>query len=586
MERWIRMSTHLFFPIAFVYSLPWFFPFESVIHLAQTFAMTYIVMVGLNLLVGLSNQFSLGHVGFYAIGAYGAALFSERMGLSILVAILLAGVIAGGLGAMLSLLCFRVKGPYLVIVTVAFGELITALANRWVDVTGGTAGLTTSIPRFFGMELHTAQYFWLVGIVAVLFSYSTGNLFKGRYGRTLMALGNSEQAAETLGIPVFRWKVLAFVISAFLAGIGGGFFAFQDGFISSTTFGLDKSILFLLGVIVGGAGSKWGPALGTVIVVLLPQGLQSFVDYHLIIFVVLLLLCLILIPKGLTGTLARLPILWKFKNEKGKISSFYAEPRVELPAMEEEAVLKTTGLSICFGGLKVVSALDLRVAPGHIYGLIGPNGSGKSTTVNLLSGVYSPAAGEIQWMGQDISRLPSHRIAQLGITRTFQNLQVFQDLSVIENVMVGFHLHFHTGFFDNFFDLQKVEKEEQVYLGKAYDLLRLVGLEKKAFLKTALLSDGEQRMVEIARALAMKPRLFILDEPSVGGSPEEMKKMNALLLRLKDAGLSILLVEHHIEMVLDVCDRIAVLDYGEKIADGTPEEIQQNERVIEAYLAV
>ena len=522
-------------PLVLLYAFPWIFNNAHVIHVAQTFLITYIVIVGLNLLVGLSNQISLGHVGFYAIGAYLSAILTMQLGLNFFLSIIIASLVAAGFGAVLALLSLRAIGPYLAMVTIAFGELISIIVNRWVDVTGGPAGYKTIVPTFFGIELGPVQYMWFVGVLAIIITAAATNIFRGRFGRTFTAFGNSEVASEVLGISVRNWKVLAFSISAFLAGFGGGLFAFQNQFISSTTFELNLSIMFLIAVIIGGSGTKFGPIIGTAVIVGLPQFLHSYVDYHLMIFGGILLIVLIFLPDGIIGALSRIPFFQKFARngtqaELGNLAT-EGEAKLELPKGMDGEILKLEKVSMHFGGLKAVDEVEINVAGGTVHGIIGPNGSGKSTTVNVLSGVYTASGGAILWKGNDITTFAPHKIANEGITRTFQNLQIFEDLTVLQNVMVGFHRHFQTGFVKNIFYLRQVSDEEKHYAQKAFDLLRIVGLEDRAHEKAANLPYGEQRLVEIARGLALKPELLILDEPAAGASPREIEKIMDVIKR-------------------------------------------------------
>lgn len=583
-SKWILI--HIALPFAIVYLFPWVFPNEYYIHLVQTFLITYIVIVGLNILVGLSGQLSLGHVGFYAIGAYLSGIITNQLGLNFLVSIVFASLIAAAFGAVVALLSLRAKGPYLAMVTIAFGELIGIIANRWVNVTGGPAGLYPKTASLFGIELNSPQYLWIVGLLAILITAGTANIFKGRYGRTFIAFGNSEVASEVVGINVRNWKVMAFALSAFLAGVGGGLFAFQNGFISSTTFEFDKSILFLIGVIVGGSGRMWGPVVGTVIVVLLPQIFQSFVDYHLMIFGGILLFSLVLLPNGIVGGLEKLPFLQKKRENEDmlEIERNDENVSVDMPKGKSGTLLELKKISMQFGGLLAVNKLDVEINGGIVHGIIGPNGSGKSTTVNVLSGVYIPTSGRLLWKGKDITNYSPHQIANVGITRTFQNLQLFYDLTVIQNIKVGFHRHYKSKFFSNLFRLPNVLKEEKEYTKKALHLLKIVGLEDKAMENAANLSYGEQRLVEIARALALNPELLILDEPAAGASPVEIEKINDVIFRLKEAGLSIILIEHHMDIVMNICDTITVLDFGKKISEGSPQMVQKDPKVVEAYL--
>jgi ABC-type branched-subunit amino acid transport system ATPase component/ABC-type branched-subunit amino acid transport system permease subunit len=576
------------FPLVLLYAFPWIFNNAHTIHVAQTFLITYIVIVGLNILVGLSNQLSLGHVGFYAIGAYLSAILTMQIGLNFFVSILIAGLVAAVFGAIVALLSLRAKGPYLAMVTIAFGELVSIIANRWVGVTGGPAGYKTSTPSIFGFEMGPIEYMWFIGLLAIIVTAGATNIFRGRYGRTFTAFGNSEVASEVLGINVRNWKILAFSISAFLAGVGGGLFAFQNHFISSTTFELNVSIMFLIAVIIGGSGTKLGPIIGTAIIVGIPQFIHNFVDYHLMIFGGILLLALILLPDGIVGAFSKISAFKKFSSKRitteiGKMRTDQ-EPVLELPDGVNGKLLKLKNISMHFGGLKAVDEVEIEVLGGTVHGIIGPNGSGKSTTVNVLSGVYLPSGGSILWREKDITKFAPHSVAHEGITRTFQNLQLFEDLSVLQNVMVGFHRHFQSGFFKNLLYLGQVSREERLFAQKAYDLLRIVGLEERAHERASDLSYGEQRLVEIARGLALKPALLILDEPAAGASPIEIGKIMDVIQRLKKAGLSIILVEHHMEIVMNICDYITVLDFGKKICEGNPETVQNDPRVIEAYL--
>lgn len=575
-------------PLILLYAFPWFFNNAHTIHVAQSFIITYIVIVGLNLLVGLSKQLSLGHVGFYAIGAYLSVILTMKVGLNFFVSIVISALIAALFGAVVALLSLRAKGPYLAMVTIAFGELVGIIANRWVEVTGGPAGVRTSQPSLFGFELGPIEYMWFIGLLAIIFTAGATNIFRGRFGRTMTAFGNSEVASEVLGINVRGWKILAFSISAFLAGVGGGLFAFQNQFISSTTFELNLSILFLIAVIIGGSGTKIGPIIGTAIIVGLPQFLHNFVDYHLMIFGGILLVALILLPDGIVGAFTNLSFFKKFSSKKVNtelgILHDDREAKIDLPDGINGKLLELENISMHFGGIKAIDDVEIEVWGGTVHGIIGPNGSGKSTTVNVLSGVYMPTGGNLLWKGKNITKFAPHGIAQEGITRTFQNLQLFEDMSVLQNVMVGFHLHFKTGFLKNVLYLGQVSTEERYYAQKAYDLLRIVGLEEKAHEKASDLPYGEQRLVEIARGLALKPSLLILDEPAAGASPREIEKIIDVIQRLKNAGLSIILVEHHMDIVMNICDYITVLDFGKKICEGTPETIQNDPRVIEAYL--
>lgn len=568
---------------AALFAFPWIFPSSYYVHLAQGFLYTYIVVVGLNLLVGLSGQLSLGHAGFFAIGAYATALCTNA-GIPFLFSLLIGMGLCALAGAVVAMLSLRAKGPYLAMVTIAFGLLIEIIANRWVDVTGGPAGLYLSEPELFGWKLEIVSYYWFICLLTLIVTLLVDNLFTSRFGRTFRAMGNSEVAAATVGVSVRNWKVLAFSLSALIAGIGGALFAFQNAYFNSDSFTFDKSILFLVGVIVGGAGTRLGPLIGTVVIFLLPQWVQSLYDYHLLIFGGILLLTLLLLPDGVVGGFNRLrgrrqAVSKTVVDEKWQDSS-----TIHWVADRSETVLQVENGVMEFDGYRAVDGVSLECKGPEVRGLIGPNGSGKSTIVNILSGVYVPTGGKIIWNGKDVTSFSPHQMAGAGITRTFQNLQLFSELTVLQNVLIGFHLHYRTGFFANLLHSSRYAQEERRFTEEALRLLAFVGMAEKADETAANLSYGEQRLVEIARAMAAKPRLLILDEPAAGASHFEVEKIVKVIRSLKGVGISVILVEHHMEIVMNVCDAITVLDFGKKIAEGAPAYIQNHPQVIEAYL--
>lgn len=573
-----------------IYLLPWLQPTVFFIHLLERFAFLYIVIAGLNLLVGYSGQLSLGHAGFYALGAYGAALSAGRLGLPFPLALLFGACLAAAAGAVVALLSLRARGPYLAMVTIAFGAVVEIAANRWTGLTGGPAGLQVVRPAWAEQG---AAYYYLAGFLALVATLLLANLVGSRFGRTLRAMGQSEVAAAVLGVDVRRWKMLVFGISAFLAGVGGGLLAFQSTFLNSDGIQFSVSVNFLIGVIAGGAGTLAGPLVGTVIVALLPQLFERLYDYHLMIFGSILLLTLLLMPQGIVGGVGAL--LGRLKSRRGGAvvpgsqagggRSGAAIPSWLVPEhVPGEVLLEATGLRMQFAGLTAVDGVDLTVRARTVHGLIGPNGSGKSTMVNLLSGVYTPTGGSIRWLGRPVTSLPAHRMAQLGVTRTFQNLQLFPDLTVLENVMVGFHRHCRRGFLHSLFATAAQAREEAENRQRALELLALVGLAGSADVPAGSLPYGKQRLVEIARALALRPSLLVLDEPAAGCGPGEIEEIIGVVSRLRSAGLAILVVEHHMEMIMGLCDEVTVLDFGQKIAEGSPAAIQRHPRVVEAYL--
>ncbi|MEP7200817.1 MAG: branched-chain amino acid ABC transporter ATP-binding protein/permease, partial [Chloroflexota bacterium] len=558
------------------------------LHVLQTVGIYFILVLGLNILTGLSGQISLGHAGLYAVGAYTSGLLAVNLGVPTVVTVMLAGIVAGLAGAVLALPALRAKGPYLAMVTIAFGLLIEVVANRWIDLTGGPRGIY-DVPRGYfpalvnlGLERNT-QYFYIVWFVALIALALSHNLIGSRIGRTLTALKGSEVAAEMVGVNVYGWKVITFVTSAVFAGIAGAFFAHQNGYLNSDDFTFDRSVFFLVAVIFGGAGTRYGPLLGTFLITLIPVIALQWVDYILFIYGAVLLLSLIFMPEGVVGA---------FTNSKWWQAR--RTPRALPPAEAwtgsvdgmdvDKPILTTNGLTLDFGGVRALDHVDMTVLPGKIHGLIGPNGAGKSTLVNLITGLYDPSEGNIELRGERIVGMPPHTIVQRRVTRTFQNLQIFPELTVLENVLMGFHTQMRAGFVAHLLRTRRAVNEERRFEQKALGLLRFVGLEEKALAQANSLPYGGQRRVEIARALAASPLLLLLDEPAGGLNSTETQNVAELIKQIRAHGITVLVIEHHMELVMGISDHVVVLDFGRKIAEGAPRDMQQNDKVIAAYL--
>ncbi|MBA2450050.1 MAG: branched-chain amino acid ABC transporter ATP-binding protein/permease [Chloroflexi bacterium] len=586
-------------------------------HILQQIAFYTIAAIGLNLLVGYQGQVSLGHGGLFAVGAYASALLATRLGMPVWVDFVLAAAIAGLVGALLALPTLRAKGPYLAMVTIAFSIVTFVVAQSWTDLTRGPEGIK-NIPRpeWFGVRLSDVRtfrplgedgpqitgdvaYFWVVALVALAVQIFANNLLTGRWGRTINAVRQSEIASETVGVSVYRMKVGVFAVSAVLAGLSGALFAHQSGYIVSDTFTFNKSVELLVFVILGGARTLFGPVIGTTVLVILPEALktlaaysilpaaaQPFVEHYLLLYGALLILFLITMPNGMAGALRGVPGLARLlpplrMPERRQVSTLAS---AELANGATRPALVADDIKMYFGGLKALDGVTLNVQPGKIHGLIGPNGSGKSTMVNVLTGVYRPTGGQVRLGETVMNNLSPHSVAALGVTRTFQNIQLFKDLSVLENVMMGFHLRMRYGFFEQMVRTGRYVREETEYRQRAMDLLAFLDIAHLAEVEAQSLPYGLQRLVEIARALALGPSVLILDEPAAGINASEIDQVSQVIRRVRDAGVTILVIEHHMDLVMGVSDHVAALDYGKRIAEGTPTEIQANARVIEAYL--
>ncbi len=550
----------------------------------QSLAYLFIVTLGLDILVGWTGQISLGHAGLYAVGAYASALAATKLGWSFWLSAPAGIVFAGIFGALLALPSLRAKGPYLAMVTLAFGFMVEVTANRW-SLTGGPMGIMgIPGPRLpGGAEMTPTQYFWLIAGVAVLCQLLASNLLTSRVGRTLLALRGSEVAAETVGIDVYRWKVLAFVISSVYAGIGGVFFAHQNGFINSDTFVFGLSVSLLASVLMGGSGTLYGPVVGSVILNLIPTIFATMHEYHLYIYGGIILVTIVFLPDGIVGSILKMRLWDRVRRTPATPSPDWSGLDFKRDVEDGLPVIEVRDLTKDFGGIRALDRVTLTVRSGVVHGLIGPNGC-KSTLVNVLTGLYQPTDGVVQIQGTAIGRAKPHRMAKLGITRTFQSIRLFGDLTVLENVMVGFHLHLRAGVWSHLWRTRRVPEEEEAFSARAMAILELVGIAERAHELAQHLSYGQQRLLEIARALAVRPTLLLLDEPAAGVNPTELHHLAKIIRDIRDAGITQVVIEHHMELIMGISDVVSVLDFGEKIAEGAAKEIQRDPKVIEAYL--
>jgi branched-chain amino acid transport system permease protein len=609
------------------------------IHLVETIMIYAILLFGLDIVVGYTGQVSLGHAGLFGVGAYTAGVLFIKLGMPFFVTAPLAIVVTAGFGAILALPALRVSGPYLAMVTLAFGTIIQILINEMDFLTSGPMGIKITKPVFAGHVLSEVQYYWLVAALLVVSLIVVHRVLKSHLGRAFEALRDSPIASDCMGVSVYRYKVYAFVISAGFAGLAGCLYSYSEQYISPNTYNFELTILFLLAIIMGGRKTRTGAIIGSTIIVMLPKLLDDIVmfrtvatilaavvmigavfalvrrastprrvaipvagtaglavfsywidaltDWRLTIFGLMILLVVYYLQDGVVGFVRKLFTHGRVRTvtvDIEKPAAISADAILDVHSKSAETILDLRGVLMQFSGLKALNNVNMTVQRGTIHGLIGPNGSGKSTMMNVLTGIYVPTAGEIEYRGESIAGRTSSSIALSGIARTFQNVQLFGEMTALENVLVGLHHTFKSTFADVGLMTSRYRREEVAARERAFGMLRFVGLENVAAEEARSLPYGKQRLLEIARALALDPQVLLLDEPAAGLTAPDIKELVAIIRKVRDHGITIVLIEHHMDVVMSVCDTVSVLDFGQKIAEGKPAEIQSNDKVIEAYL--
>ena len=565
-----------------VAATPWLDPFSM--NLAQEVVLLTIAGIGLNLLLGLSGQISLGQAGFFAVAAYATALLAQRAGWPLVLTIPAAVVVAGLVGWLIGLIALRARTHYLAMVTLAFGFIVAIVAQRWIPVTGGSMGLT-GLPQLNWGDVRDGprNYLWTIAGLLLAVQIVNDFVMQSHAGRVLRTVAGGDSLAMTLGIDASAWRVRTFVASAMLGGLSGALFAHQLGYVSSDAVTLDRSLALLIVVVVGGLGHAYGPLLGAIFLVLLNQAIADLYQYAGYLSGALLLAVMVLFPHGLS-TLFR----WRSKRSRPPVGG--AAPAVGVGsvarpmsvAAPSRPVLGLVAVTKSYAGVKAVQEVSLTVRAATVHALIGPNGAGKSTLINVIGGLYRPDAGAIRFEGEDITALAAYQRARRGLARTFQNLQLVDALTVIENVMLALPARHHALKAFGCWLLGRPHDADE--RDEAQRLLDRFGIAGYADALPAELSYGHRKLAELARALAQRPKLMLLDEPVAGLNEEESLRIAQAVSQLREAGIAILLVEHDMPFVMSLADEITVLDYGRVIASGSPAAVRRDPAVIEAYL--
>lgn len=548
-------------------------------------AITVILTISLNLCMGYGGMLSLMQTGLQLIGGYAVANIVVNQGLSWMIG-LCVSVIVGTVLSML-VLVFSLRATYLYfgMITLAADLILVQAGQSWTSITGGVTGIFGVAPSFRGEVMpKTAFYYVILGLLAVVYIVQR-NFVRSGSGRAMMAVRESSDTANAMGIRPATTKLLVFSLSGAIGGLAGGLYALQLGFINPDVGLLDNGLIFFVGLFLGGIGTLVGPVLGVAVISVIVQVLRNYAHYTTLILGLLLLAAMMIIPSGIVGT-------WKTSRLGRDPMDDVDEPGagVDVPdsvqavsAPDGVAALEGIGIVKHFGGLKAVDGVDIRVMPNTVHGIIGPNGSGKSTLIACLTRFHHLTDGEVRIFGEGAPRAP-HAVGAAGVTRVFQIPHLFERVSVLDNVLTGMHLRESYTWMGAILRSPAYRRQDREHRAEAMQLLHFAGLGSRANWDASALSHGQKRLLEVVRAVAASPRVLVLDEPATGLTVAELAALARLCRALRDHGLAVILIEHNVEFVMQLCDEITVLESGRVIEHGAPADVRQSPAVLEAYL--
>ena len=588
----VRRRWQLFVLIALIVCFPILIRTYFLTRVGIVLALFVINITGMTLLTRYAGVISLGHSAFFACGAYFSAILTAKAGWNPWVAMVVGAGVTVIFAYLFSVPFLRLRRAYLAMATLGLGQVAFLLAKDLTEVTGGVSGIP-GIPHFsFGRLVlrEDWQLFYLFGCFLILFVFLTENIGQTRLGRAYHAIRTNETAAQAMGIDVQRELGRLFCFSALVSALAGSMLAHFITFISPESFTIDFSFTLLIIVIIGGA-NIWGTLVTAVVLIGFSEVFRGFQDLSMGFYGLLLVVSLFVFPEGLSAVLfprgyVRRGISAKELEPVGIGFQNPGDPQRsvrELP-LREGKILEMREISKNFGGTEALSKVSVSVDYHQIVGIIGPNGAGKTTLLNVINGFLTPQGGRVIFRGAEVTNKTPHEMARLGLGRTFQLINLFKGMTVIENVMVGGHLKGKSGILMGGFNLGRPRREEARIRQAAMKSLEFLGLVGRAYEMVQNLSFGEQKLVELARALAMEPELLLLDEPAAGLNSAETEKLSEILRLIRARDITIVLVEHNMPLVMSLSDLVFVLDFGREIAFGTPEEVSRDKEVIRAYL--